>query len=446
LNLGGNVPSAEGLLLLLRAIYEYHQLVPGCQLHLGGVAGASFSETLGARVTKLPLAQADTHSLLQKVVLRRQRLLADGDGGPVLIVLQLQRELLCRDVNETIRMLEDACAAAPGQIAVLAESSNKTHKQTAAVAHASLSHHHILYLRVLKATIRCAPGTHALTPRQIAACLEELATESHPSISCLDIARVFLPELDGHSGTSAAPFRRRSAFRPVSQQLIAITSNNSATANRSAADGGAGTDRGGEAEERDELETKPIARLQMTMDVRPLVQRVEYIPPLLPAVLEVTTESPDRQSTIASLDRRSTSASADRPSTVTTRPSAASVQRRSTYRRRASTATATETFDEGAEGHQEASSNSVETTPEEEEGHTAPPENSRAGATSCDRPHTVVQAVCQLVEEKQMAEEDAVIWYGLAGETYAIPVLKSLYQQGARRSQAHLVDCISNVP
>src|SRR5690554_3491136 len=29
-----------------------------------------------------------------------------------------------------------------------------------------------------------------------------------------------------------------------------------------------------------------------------------------------------------------------------------------------------------------------------------------------------------------MSEEDAVIWYGLAGEQFAAPVLESLYQQG----------------
>src|SRR3546814_53257 len=121
LDLGGNVPSTDGLWVLLRAIHDYHHQVPECQLHLGGVAGASFSETLGVRVAKLPLAQVETNTILRKVVLRRHRLLADGDSPAALIVLQVRCETLCRDINETIHMLEEVCSALPGQIAILAE-------------------------------------------------------------------------------------------------------------------------------------------------------------------------------------------------------------------------------------------------------------------------------------------------------------------------------------
>lgn len=396
LDLGGNVPSAEGLLVLLRAVYDFHHNVPACQLYLGGVAGASFSETLGVRVAKLPLAQVENRTLLQKVVLRRQHLLADGDSSAALIVLQLSCATLCRDLDETIRIVEEACAAKPGQIAVLAQSIDKTQEQ-----HISFMNC-ILYLRAMPAARQV--GNAVQTPRQIAACLEELAAESHPSISCLDITRVFLPEMDRDSPFAGHAFRRRSAYRPFSQQLISITSNKTENA-----ENGANEEQEEEEEEEEEnSQPKPIGRLQMTLEIRPLIQRIEHLSTLLP------TFSPSND-----VERRVTS---------TVRPSVTASQRRSTYRRRASTIVHEV---ESVSKESESMSEAVVSYRDDE---TITLRESVPTESFVENSSLIVRAVKQLVQENKMTEEDAIVWYGLVGELFAAPMLESLYQQVSSRS------------
>lgn len=379
LDLGGNVPSAEGLLVLIRAIYSFHQRVPTCQLHLGGVAGAAFSETMAVQVANMPLAQENPHTVFETVVLRRQKLLVAGNTPAAIIVAQIRCKPVCWDIHETICMVEEVCSASPGQLAVLAQSTIRQQQQ-----HSTAHKNYILYLRALEA------GRHSerLTtkPHQIAACIEELATENHPSLSTLYITRVFLPELHMELADTGISLCESRAFRPLSQQLISVAANKSADSAANLYDN-----------EGNAAALKPIGRLQMTVDIRPLTQNVEYWPSLAPEVLPVANR------------RASTHAP---------------TYRQTTYHQQISAVIEDATNDTEAEI---APGNA--TTPQPDDA-AAIRETEATPSSAATSSNAVVRAVRQLVHEGVMCESDASIWYGLVGEESAQPVLESLYQQG----------------